>query len=45
MRSEKYTISTNTVKTHLYHLYQKLGVSSRQEVVNLHEEVERGLRG
>ena len=33
--AEKYVLSYNTVKTHIKHIYQKLGVHSRQELIDL----------
>lgn len=33
--AEKYVLSYQTVKTHIKHLYAKLGVHSRQELINL----------
>ena len=33
--AEEYVLSYNTVKTHIKHLYQKLGVHSRQELIDL----------
>ena len=31
-------ISANTVRTHIKHIYSKLGVHSRQELINLIEQ-------
>ena len=33
--AEEYVLSYNTVKTHIKHIYQKLGVHSRQELLDL----------
>lgn len=33
--AEEYVLSYNTVKTHIKHIYQKLGVHSRQELIDL----------
>lgn len=38
---EHYVISRNTVKSHIKHIYTKLGVHSQQELINLVEEGER----
>lgn len=34
---EKFVLSRNTVKMHIRHVYEKLGVHSKQEVINLME--------
>lgn len=36
--AEKYVLSYQTVKTHIKHLYAKLGVHSRQELINLTDQ-------
>lgn len=33
--AEQYVLSYNTVKTHIKHIYQKLDVHSRQDIINL----------
>lgn len=38
--ADKLSISENTAKTHLRHLYAKLGVGSRQQLLAMAEEVE-----
>lgn len=38
--ADKLVISTNTVKTHTSHIYRKMGVNSRQEVINLRDSIE-----
>lgn len=38
--AEELVISTNTVKTHVKRMYQKLGIHSRQELADLTEELE-----
>ena len=35
---EHYVVSRNTVKTHVRHLYAKLGVHSKTDVIALFEE-------
>lgn len=35
---EKLVISEHTVKTHIHHIYQKTGVSSRQQLIDLVED-------
>lgn len=35
--ADQYVLSYNTVKTHIKHIYQKLDVHSRQELINLTE--------
>ena len=34
---EKFVLSRNTVKMHIKHVYEKLGVHSKQEVIDLVE--------
>lgn len=34
---EKLVISVNTARTHIYHIYQKMGVSTQQELITLVE--------
>lgn len=38
--TEKLVISSHTAKAHIYNIYQKTGVHSRQELMNLVEEAE-----
>lgn len=38
--AEELVISTNTVKTHIKRMYQKMGIHSRQELADLTEELE-----
>lgn len=38
--TEKLVISSHTAKAHIYNIYQKTGVHSRQELMNLVEETE-----
>lgn len=38
--AEELVISTNTVKTHIKRMYQKLGIHSRQELADLTEDLE-----
>ena len=41
---DKLYISTNTVSTHIRHIYKKTGAHSRQEVIDLFEqERDKGL--
>ena len=35
---EKLCISQHTVKTHTYHIYKKLGINSREELLTLIEQ-------
>lgn len=41
--SEILGISLSTVKCHIYSIYQKLDVHSRQDLIDLYESAERGL--
>lgn len=43
--TEKLVISSHTAKAHIYNIYQKTGVHSRQELMNLVEETEVDLSG
>ena len=43
--TEKLVISSHTAKAHIYNIYQKTGVHSRQELMNLVEETEVDLTG
>ena len=36
--AEKLFLSPHTVKTHTYHIYQKMGVNSRQELLKVRDE-------
>ncbi len=38
--AEKLFISKNTVKSHIRHIYQKMGVSSKQEVLDIRDAVD-----
>lgn len=38
--SEELCISAYTVKTHIYHIYQKLGVNSQQELITIVDSVD-----
>ena len=38
--SDDLVISIYTVKTHIYHIYQKMGISSRQELISMVDDVE-----
>lgn len=42
--SEELCISTNTVKTHVKHIYAKLDIHSRQELIDMVEDFEKTLR-
>jgi DNA-binding NarL/FixJ family response regulator len=37
-------ISQNTVKSHYYHIYTKLGVHSQQEVIEMMDDIVRSLK-
>jgi DNA-binding CsgD family transcriptional regulator len=39
--SKTLVISTNTAKAHIYHIYQKLGIHTQQELLNLIETPRR----
>lgn len=41
--AEKYVLSYQTVKTHIKHLYAKLGVHSRQELIDLTDQTLAGM--
>ncbi len=43
--AEKFFITKNTVDTHMRRIYAKCGVHSRQELIDLGEDVERDLGG
>ncbi|WP_165062580.1 helix-turn-helix transcriptional regulator [Adlercreutzia sp. ZJ154] len=36
--ADKLFISKNTVKSHYYHMYRKLGVNSKQEVIDIRDK-------
>ena len=36
--AEKFTVSENTVKSHVKNVYQKLGVHSKQDVIDIINE-------
>ena len=38
---EKLVLSHNTVKTHVRHIYAKLGIHSQQELIDIVEGTER----
>ena len=38
--SEQLNISAYTVKTHVYHIYQKMGVNSQQELITIVDATE-----
>ncbi len=42
---ERLVVSRNTVKMHIRHLYEKLGVHSKQEVIDLVESERRRIQG
>lgn len=39
--AEKLFVAERTVKTHTYHIYQKLGIHSQQELIDIVESVEK----
>jgi len=41
---EKLVVSYNTVKTHVFHIYSKLGVHTQQEIIDLVEDPGRAVQ-
>lgn len=43
--ADKLVISLNTVKSHTYHIYRKMGINSKQEIVDIRDAYARKLHG
>ena len=43
--ADKLVISLNTVKSHTYHIYRKMGINSKQEIVDIRDAYAKKLQG